>query len=333
MLTERRAARPRRPALGEKWQGRQHISLPAAIEVRMSQIIHVVISGLLSSAILFMFALGLTLVLGVMNVLNVAHGGLYALGAYFGAWLSIILVLDAGLNPWLTFPVMIIAALIVGVVVGALIERIFLRFCYGREHAVQLIVTFAALLIIENAILKTFGGMPIRFSAPARLLGTVQILGVTFPFYYFFVMVLAAMSGVLLSIFMNRATFGKSMVAVTADEEMASAMGIKVRRIYILAFSIGAGLAGMAGAFNAPLVSVAQGLPLQVIVTAFAIVVIGGFGSIKGAALGALTIGIGQAIMLQIAPEVELLIIYLVMGIVLVFRPLGLYGKQHARLV
>jgi branched-chain amino acid transport system permease protein len=175
--------------------------------------------------------------------------------------------------------------------------------------------------------------MPIRFSAPARLLGTVQILGVTFPFYYFFVMVLAAMSGVLLSIFMNRATFGKSMVAVTADEEMASAMGIKVRRIYILAFSIGAGLAGMAGAFNAPLVSVAQGLPLQVIVTAFAIVVIGGFGSIKGAALGALTIGIGQAIMLQIAPEVELLIIYLVMGIVLVFRPLGLYGKQHARLV
>jgi branched-chain amino acid transport system permease protein len=212
----------------------------------MSQIIHVVISGLLSSAILFMFALGLTLVLGVMNVLNVAHGGLYALGAYFGAWLSINLVLDAGLNPWLTFPVMIIAALIVGVVVGALIERIFLRFCYGREHAVQLIVTFAALLIIENAILKTFGGMPIRFSAPARLLGAVQILGVTFPFYYFFVMVLAAMSGVLLSIFMNRATFGKSMVAVTADEEMASAMGIKVRRIYILAFSIGAGLAGMA---------------------------------------------------------------------------------------
>lgn len=299
----------------------------------MTELLHVAISGLLSASVLFMFALGLTLVLGVMNVLNVAHGGVYALGAYFGAWLSIVLVLNAGLTPWLTFPVMMLAALLVAIVVGPIIERIFLRFCYGREHATQLIVTFAALLIIENAILQFFGGMPIRFSAPARLLGNVDIQGVTFPLYYFFVMGLAVLAGVLLAFFMSRSTFGKGMIAVTADEEMASAMGINVRRIYILAFSIGTGLAGLAGAFNAPLVSVAQGLSLHVIVTAFAIVVIGGFGSIKGAAIGALAVGLGRAVMLQIAPEVELLMVYLIMGLVLVFRPYGLFGQQQARVI
>lgn len=296
----------------------------------MTALINILVGGIVNASILFLVSAGLTLVFGVMRILNIAHGSLYALGAYTGAWAGIQLV-DAGWSPWLSYPLLITAGIVVGAVAGPIIERLFLRRMYGQEEAIVLIVTFAVFLMLEDIIKLIWGVFPLRFSEPTRLLGFVTIGRVSFPWYYFLVVVIAIVMGIVLHLALHRTRYGKAVVAVTADREMSQAMGINVSRVFIVAFAFGAALAAIGGAVNAPLISVAPGVSVDVIVTAFAIVVIGGLGSLGGAAIGALMVGFARVTAIQYFPEIELLSIYLIMTVVLIVRPTGLFGEAEVR--
>lgn len=296
----------------------------------MATLTNIIVGGIVSASILFLVAAGLSLVFGVMRILNIAHGSLYALGAYLGAYGGLQLV-DAGFSPWLSYPLLIAAGIAVGAVAGPLIERIFLRRMYGQEEAILLIVTFAVFLILEDVIKLIWGVFPLRFSPPSRLLGFVTIGNISYPRYFFLVVAVAIAMGVVLHLAMTRTRYGRAVIAVTADREMSKAMGINVSRVFTVAFSFGAALAAIGGAVNAPLLSVAPGLAVDVIVTAFAVVVIGGLGSLGGAAIGALMIGFARVTAIQYFPEIDLLTIYLIMTLVLIARPTGLFGEAEVR--
>jgi branched-chain amino acid transport system permease protein len=296
----------------------------------VTTLVNIVVGGIVHASILFLVSVGLTLVFGVMRILNIAHGSLYALGAYLGAWGGQQLT-QLGVPGWFSYPLLIIAGIAVGAIAGPIVERVFLRRMYGREEAIVLIVTFAVFLMLEDAIKLIWGVFPLRFSQPARLLGFTTLSGVSYPNYYFLVVVVAILTGLGLHYALTRTQYGKAVVAVTADREMSQAMGINVSRVFIVAFSFGAALAAIGGAVNAPLISVAPGLSVGVIVIAFAVVVIGGLGSMAGAAIGALLIGFTRVAAIQFFPEVELLTIYLIMTLVLIVRPRGLFGEPEVR--
>lgn len=296
----------------------------------MNTLFIILADGLVYASWLFLIGVGLTLVFGVLRILNIAHGSLYALGAYVAAVL-VIAYFEKDRWPPGSFFVLLAAALLVGLVVGPLIERGLLRRMYGRDPALQLIVTYALFLILEDAIKLVFGVDPYYAYRPFGLLGNVQLAGVTYPLYYLLLLLVALGAGALLWLFINRTRFGRLVVAVIHDAEMATAMGINLPLIYVTAFALGAVLAALGGAFTAPMIAVVPGIGVEVIVLAFAVIVIGGLGSPEGAALGALIVGLVRAAAVHLAPELELFIIYLVMAVVLLVRPQGLFAQAEVR--
>jgi branched-chain amino acid transport system permease protein len=290
----------------------------------------VVVDGLIYASWLFLIAVGLTLIYGVMRILNMAHGSLYALGAYaaaslVGRWLS------GGNPPFASYGLLVVAALLVGAIVGPLIERGVLRFTYGRDEIVLVLVTYALFLVLEDVIKLVWGVDPYFISEPYGLLGSFEIRDLTYPVYNLVLVGAAALAGGALGWALRATRRGKMLLAVIHDREMASALGIDVRRVYLLTFTVGAMLAALGGALTAPTVSVVPGMGVEVIVLAFAVVVIGGLGSPLGAALGALVVGLVRSAAVHFLPEVELFSIYLVMALVLVVRPRGLFGAPEAR--
>lgn len=296
----------------------------------MNTLFIILADGLVYASWLFLIGVGLTLVFGVLRILNIAHGSLYALGAYVAAVL-VIAYFEKDRWPPGSFFVLPAAALLVGLVVGPLIERGLLRRMYGRDPALQLIVTYAVFLILEDAIKLVFGVDPYYAYRPFGLLGNVRLAGVTYPLYYLLLLLVALGAGALLWLFINRTRFGRLVVAVIHDAEMATAMGINLPLIYVTAFALGAMLAALGGAFTAPMIAVVPGIGVEVIVLAFAVIVIGGLGSPEGAALGALIVGLVRAAAVHLAPELELFIIYLVMAVVLLVRPQGLFAQAEVR--
>jgi branched-chain amino acid transport system permease protein len=290
----------------------------------------VVADGLIYASWLFLIALGLTLIYGVMRILNMAHGSLYALGAYAaaslaGAWLS------SGHAPFASYALLAAAAVGVGLVVGPLIERGVLRFTYGRDEIVLVLVTYALFLVLEDVIKLVWGVDPYFISEPYGLLGSFEVSGLTYPLYNLVLLGAAILSGAALAWSLRATRRGKMLLAVIHDREMAAALGVDVRRVYLATFTAGAILAALGGALTAPTVSVVPGMGVEVIVLAFAVVVIGGLGSPAGAALGALVVGLVRSAAVHFLPEVELFSIYLVMSLVLVVRPRGLFGPAEAR--
>lgn len=286
----------------------------------------IAVDGIVFASWLFLISAGLTLIYGVLRILNIAHGSLYALGAYAGA--SLVAAYSAlEFWPYASYLLLLFAAIIVGSVAGPLIERGLLRRMYGREEMIQLLVTYALFLILEDAITLIWGTTPYHTFGPYRLLGQVRLAGITYPVYNFLVLGVAILAGVLLWLFTNRTRFGRLVVAVINDREISLAMGINVSRIYVMTFTLGAIMAALGGAFTAPMTSVVPGISVDVIVLAFAVVVIGGLGSLEGAALGALIVGLVRAAAVHLLPELELFTIYLVMTGVLLIRPHGLFAQ------
>jgi branched-chain amino acid transport system permease protein len=290
----------------------------------------IAMDGLVFASWLFLVAAGLTLVYGVMRILNIAHGGFYALGAYTGAVL-VIAYHNLGLWPYGSLVVLVVAALLVGVTVGPLVERGILRWMYRHEPVLQLLVTFALFLILEDAVKLIWGVSPYFAYRPYVLLGQVRLGGVAYPGYSLLLIVVAVLAGVGLWLFVNRSRLGRLVMAVIHDPEISTAMGVNLARVYVLIFTLGTGLAALGGAFTAPMISVVPGIGVQVIVLAFAVVVIGGLGSLPGAALGALLIGLVRAAAVHLFPALELFTIYLVMAAVLLARPQGLFALPEAR--
>jgi branched-chain amino acid transport system permease protein len=296
----------------------------------MSTILAVLVDGAIYASWLFIIATGLTLIYGVMRILNMAHGSLYALGAYAaaslaGAWLR------AGYAPLGSYAMLILAAVLVGITVGPLIERGLLRHFYGRDEVVLVLVTYALFLIIEDAVKLVWGVESYFVSEPYGLLGNVEVGDLSYPLYSVVLVLAAVAIGVALRFGIYGTKYGKLLTAVIHDREVSAALGINVNRIYLVTFTLGTTLAAIGGALTAPTVSVVPGMGVEVIVLAFAVVVIGGLGSMQGAALGALIVGLVRSSAVHFFPQVELFSIYLVMALVLAVRPRGLFVAAEAR--
>jgi branched-chain amino acid transport system permease protein len=296
----------------------------------MNQLLPILFDGIVYSSWLFLMASGLTLVYGVMRILNVAHGSLYALGAYAatslaGAWLA------SNYAPVGSYAMLLIAALLVGVVMGPLIERGLLRWLYGKDEVVLLLVTYAVFLILEDVIKLVWGVDSRLLLEPYAMLGNFDLGGLVYPVYNLILILSAVVTALALAWALYRTRYGKLLLAVIHDREMSAAMGVDVSRYYLVTFAVGAGLAGLSGALTAPTIAVSPGIGIEVIVLSFAVVVIGGLGSLGGAALGAALVGLVRSVTVRYWPEGELFAIYLVMAMVLIVRPQGLFAAQEAR--
>jgi len=281
---------------------------------------------------LFVVSLGLTLVFGILKILNIAHGSVYALGAYAAAT-AVGLVTTLKLAPAFSLVAMLLAAAVVAAAVGPLLERTLLARFYGRDEVLLLLVTYALFLMLEDVTKLVWGVNPYFVSGPLQLFGNFQLGPMRLSGYDLLLVALAIVCGVATWWGLNRTVTGKIVLAVIHNPEMSASMGVNVQRVYTGAFTVGVFLAALGGAFTAPLISVQPGLSVSVIVVSFAVVIIGGLGSIPGAALGALVVGLARAASVHLMPEIELFSIYLVMAAVLVFRPEGLFQSVKARLI
>ncbi len=290
----------------------------------------ILLDGVLYAAVLFLVAAGLTLVYGVMRILNIAHGSLYALGAYAGTFFVLVYLRTGAPEP-LMYLALLAGALVAGIIAGPLVERLLLRPIYRREEAVQLLVTYSLFLILEDVMKLIWGVDPYYVAKPYAMLGTVTLAGVRYAWYQLLLIGVAIVTGVLVAAAVRGTRLGRMIVAVTVDREISATLGINVGRVYTLAFTGGAILAALGGALVGPLIAVAPGISVEAIVLAFAVVVIGGLGSLEGAALGALIVGIARAAAVQLFPEIELATVYLIMVGVLLFRPQGLFGERELR--
>lgn len=294
-------------------------------------IILAVLDGIAYGSLVFLVAVGLTLVFGVMRILNVAHGSFYALGAYAAASLGLGLT-ALGLSPWLSYPLFVVAAAAVGVVVGGALERLLLQRIYRHEEALQLLVTFAVFMILDNAQRLIWGVQPYFYSEPLRLLGNVSVAGITYTAYQVvFLPLVAIVVLVALRLFLRHTLAGAVIVAVTEDREAATAIGVDARRVFLITFIIGTTLASLGGALAAPTTSILPGMGADMIVLSFAVAATAGLGQIEGTAVAALAIGLGRSFAVFFAPELEVLMPYLIMVLVLLVRPEGLFGKATAR--
>ncbi|MDA3902110.1 MAG: branched-chain amino acid ABC transporter permease [Desulfuromusa sp.] len=296
----------------------------------MDTLLVILIDGIVYSSWLFIVAAGLTLVYGVMKILNMAHGSLYAIGAYSAAsmvgW-----YFTNGYVPWASYLVFLAAAILAGAFAGLLIERGLLRVMYGRDEVVMILVTYGVLLILEDVI-KLLWGVEAYFAyQPYSLVGRTKLLGITFANYDFVLIAAAVVIGAMLWAGLNRTIQGKLLRAVIHDRDISMAMGINVKRTFFVTFVLGSALGALAGGLTAPALSVVPGIGIEVGILAFAVVVIGGLGSVGGAAVGALMVGIARAIAVHTYPQVELFVIYGVMAMVLVVRPQGLFVSTVAR--
>lgn len=298
----------------------------------MSLILAILIDGFIYASWLFVVAAGLTLIYGVMRVLNMCHGSFYAIGAYTSASL-VGWYFEQGLPEFGSFAAMALAAVLAGGIAGLITERGVLRFLHGRDEVVMVLVTFGLLLVFEDLIVMLWGVQSYYAYQPYGLLGSTDIGNLSFVNYDLAMIAVAGVVAAVLWWGLNRTRQGKLLRAVIHDREGAVAMGINVSRLFVITFSIGAGLGALAGGLAAPAIAVNPGLGIEVIVLAFAVVVTGGLGSIEGALVGAILIGLARAAAVNLLPEAELFVIYGVMACVLAFRPRGLFALAGARKV
>ena len=296
----------------------------------MEAALTILLDGLQFSSYLFIVSAGLTIIFGVMKILNVAHGSFYAWGAYTAAFF-IGKFSDMGLPDALGFLIIVAAAIVVGVILGFIIEQGILKHMYERDEVLIVLATFGLFLVLEDIILIAFGTDPYFAYQPMALLDSVELGGITRDVYGISLIGVAAVVAVGCWWLLNKTKWGTLLKAVIFDREMGISMGINVPLVYTLTFIGGAILGGLGGAYIAPTISVAPGLGTEVIVLSFAVVVVGGMGSIAGAAIGSLIIGILRAIAVHELPQVELFVVFAVMAVVLVFRPEGLFAPAKPR--
>ncbi len=290
----------------------------------------ILVDGFIYSSYLFMVAVGLTVIFGVQKVLNLTHGSFFAFGAYLAATL-IGVYYATELPEFGGFLVIFLSAAVLGVFFGLLIERGLLKYLYHRDEHIIILATFAAFLALEDVIILIWGMDPYLAYQPMALLGRSEIAELDFSNYNLSMVALSMIVAFVLWFGLNKTRWGKLLLAVIHDREISQAMGIDVTRIFLATFMIGAFLGALGGAYVAPTISVLPGIGVEVIVLAFAVVVIGGMGSIPGALIGAVVVGISRAAAVHLLPEVELFVIYAIMALVLIVRPEGLFAPPKAR--
>ena len=286
-------------------------------------IIHV-FNALLYASVLFLIAGGLSLIYGVMRIVNLAHGSLYAFGAYVTAWV---------IGQWLAgAPILLLylllpAGAIAAAALGAMLESTLLRPFYRRPEEYQLLVTFGLLMLLEDLMRFFWGPYPLTATTLFETLGSVTVGGSVYPRYNLLVIVIGVVAAVFLWAFVYKTRFGVVLRATSQDMRRASAMGVNVNRVYVQAFTIGCFMAGLGGAIVVPSQSAVLGMAVDALVLAFVVVVVGGLGSLEGALFGALIVGVVREIGVSMFPEIELAVLYLIAVVVLLVRPAGLFGR------
>jgi branched-chain amino acid transport system permease protein len=285
---------------------------------------NILVGGVFHAAVLFLVAAGLQLVFGVQKILNLACGSFYALGAYFGITF-LAYATTAGISPWLILPCLILAGILMGVV-GPPIERL-LRFIYGRGESFQLLLTFALVLMFQDVFRFLWGSNPRSLDSTYLIYGTISSRDFSVPVYNLLVISAAIATAAGLGAFLQRTNYGRILRATAENRTMAEALGVDVRRVYSVVFTLGTVLGTTAGALVVPTAAASLDMAIEFVIEAFAVVVIGGLGSMRGAFAGALIVGLIRAYSLIFYPEAEVLAIYVIVIAVLLLRPAGLFGR------
>lgn len=284
----------------------------------------ILVAALFSAAVLFLVTAGLQLVFGVQRIVNLTAGSTYAFGAYFGAsafdWF-----IQRGGSPLLLLPVLLVAGIIAGQV-GFVIERV-LRLVYDRDEAFQLLMTFAFVLMFQDLLRFTWGAQPRIMADLPLVYGRIVIGGFSFPTYNAAVIACALAIAAALWWFIERTPLGHIVRATAENRAMADALGVDTRKINMLIFVLGSVLGTVGGALVIPTTAASLEMPSVLIVEGFAVVVIGGLGSMRGALFGAIIVGFLRALALTFFPEIEIMAIYIVVVAMLLIRPYGLFGK------
>lgn len=283
-------------------------------------------SGLTAAMFLFIVASGLSLIFGVLRVLNFAHGSFYMLGAYI-AWQITWWLSGISGSFWLA----VLGAALAVALLGGVIERLLLRHLYGREELYQLLFTYALVLILGDAAKVLWGTQQLSVARPAALAGSLEISGAVVPHYNLFIIAIGPTIALLCWLLLNRTGTGRMIRAAAYDREMLAALGSDVGKLYTLMFMAGAFLAGLGGALVTPVRSIVPGMDVDIIVEAFIVVVIGGLGSFWGTFLGAIIFGQVLAFGILVLPGFSLFAVFALMAVVLVVRPSGLLGRPLKR--
>lgn len=293
----------------------------------MSTILNIFIGGAFNAAGLFLVAAGLQIVFGVQKIVNLACGAFYALGAYFGisalSW-----ALSINLSPILYLPLLIVSGLVLAVILGPPVERL-LRLVYNRDEHVPILLTFALVLVFEDVTRLIWGASPVQAYHQIYLsFGQLRLdENVLVPIYNLIVIAAAALISIGLAWLLLRTRIGKVIRATAENAHMSEALCVDVARLYMLVFTLGVALGTVGGALVAPATAASLEMSIELIVGAFAVVIIGGLGSMNGALVGALIVGMVRAVAVWIYPEFELLAVYAIVIIVLIFKPQGLLGR------
>jgi branched-chain amino acid transport system permease protein len=295
------------------------------------------LNGVQFGLMLFLLAAGLTLVFGIMDMINLAHGSLYMIGAYLMASLA-----QATGSFWVALPL----ALLATALVGALLEVSILRRLYARDHMTQVLATFSIILIANEVVRMIWGSQPIMLNGPAGLAGPVELPGgIQYASYRLVIIVIGAAVALMLYLLVTKTRIGMLVRAGASNREMAVAMGVDIRRLFTIVFAMGAALCGLAGAMLGPILAVQVGMGENILILAFVVIVIGGIGSIRGAFIAALMVGVidtlGRSFMTDvlrlflapaparaIGPALASMTMYLLMAVVLAVRPAGLFPAR-----
>lgn len=287
-------------------------------------------NGIQYGLLLFLVASGLTLIFGIMGVINIAHGSFYMIGAYL-AW---------SLMGWVgNFWIGLVAGVMVALVLGLLLEWLFIRFLYDRDHLQQVLVTYGLMLIFSELRSMIWGDDVHSVPIPELLNGSIQITeNLAYPIYRLWLSGVCIVIAVLMFLGIQHTRLGMMIRAGESDREMTKALGINIGLVYRFIFALGITLAAFSGMISAPISSVFPGMGSQVLIVSFVVVVIGGLGSIKGAMIAALSVGLidtfGKVIHLDIFginifPEMSGMSIFALMALILTLRPQGLFGREH----
>jgi branched-chain amino acid transport system permease protein len=295
------------------------------------------LNGVQFGLMLFLLSAGLTLIFGIMDMINLAHGSLYMIGAYLTATLT------AATG---SFFLATALALVATAIVGMLLEVTILRQLYKRDHLSQVLATFALILISNEVVRLIWGAQPVLLNAPPQLSGPVELFpGFRYSAFRLFLIAVGLVVAVLLFVLVNKTRVGMWVRAGASNREMAAVMGVRIKTLFTLIFGVGAALCALAGALLGPLLAVQVGMGESILILAFVVTVIGGIGSIKGALIGSLLVGIvdtaGRALLpllfrsmfsrevaSNLGPALASILIYLLMAIILFWKPQGLFPAR-----
>ena len=296
-----------------------------------------ILNGLQFGIMLFLMSAGLTLIFGVMGLINLAHGSLYMIGAFVAATVA---------STTGSFILALAAALSAAALAGAIVEVTIIRKLYNRDHLDQVLATFALILIFSEGTRWVFGSFPLYLNVPSYLQGALTLPGgIQYPLYRITLIVLGLIIGAGLGLLITKTRLGIQIRAGENDREMVSALGVNISKLYTFVFALGAALAGLAGALVGAIQSVEVGMGEPVLILAFVVIVIGGIGSVKGALIGSILVGLTDtlggiflpkffglfmnlATATNVGSSIASMAIYILMSIVLVWRPTGLFGQR-----